>query len=472
MNALLSVFSVFPARWLIPPVVGALIGFATNVIALKMLFRPLRELRIFGIRLPFTPGILPRERRTLALSIGAMTEKHLLTGELIRERLDDAEFKSRMLNQVSQASGHLLSGPLAQKSWFVPRGEDPSEAARFLARLIRSALDSPLLDDAALSLSSALLEKNSGKTLRDLLGGEKSALLVKKLAGLAASGLGGGAFSAGLAAVLNRQYPFMVRSLTGLLRSGKVHRELETQGKIFLSGAILKLNALQRFFISAGQYDRTLNEKMGDIVDDFIEQLETNLNEIRTGERVIAFLLDSAEGFLERSGETQFSFLEAPLSAFLDKTLDQALALLFPASPEMRGEAFLEKEAARLLTALLRQKSGGETSLALALDGFFGKHREHSLYALLGFDGDKKAEMDRRITHVLLEGAKARAETILASLDIKTIVAAKIDSLDMLEVEKIVLDIMAGKLKWIDIFGAILGALIGLSQVLLGNFFL
>ncbi|MDR1636833.1 MAG: DUF445 family protein, partial [Treponema sp.] len=67
--------------WLVPPLAGAFIGFLTNVLAIRMLFRPLKELRIFGIRLPFTPGILPRERRRLADSIGRMVERELLTPE-------------------------------------------------------------------------------------------------------------------------------------------------------------------------------------------------------------------------------------------------------------------------------------------------------------------------------------------------------------------------------------------------------
>ena len=44
----------------VPPLVGALIGFITNVLAIKMLFRPLRPHYLFGLRIPFTPGILPR----------------------------------------------------------------------------------------------------------------------------------------------------------------------------------------------------------------------------------------------------------------------------------------------------------------------------------------------------------------------------------------------------------------------------
>ena len=73
--------------WLVPPFVGAVIGFLTNVLAIKMLFRPLRACHVGPFRLPFTPGILPRERSTLAKSIGAMVDRELLTPEIIRERL-------------------------------------------------------------------------------------------------------------------------------------------------------------------------------------------------------------------------------------------------------------------------------------------------------------------------------------------------------------------------------------------------
>jgi uncharacterized membrane protein YheB (UPF0754 family) len=48
-------------------------------------------------------------------------------------------------------------------------------------------------------------------------------------------------------------------------------------------------------------------------------------------------------------------------------------------------------------------------------------------------------------------------------------VTERIDSLDMLRVERIVLDVMADQLKWINLFGAILGALIGGSEVLLST---
>ena len=43
--------------FVVPPIAGAIIAYITNVIAIKMLFRPLNEIRVFGIRVPFTPGI-------------------------------------------------------------------------------------------------------------------------------------------------------------------------------------------------------------------------------------------------------------------------------------------------------------------------------------------------------------------------------------------------------------------------------
>jgi uncharacterized membrane protein YheB (UPF0754 family) len=72
-------------------------------------------------------------------------------------------------------------------------------------------------------------------------------------------------------------------------------------------------------------------------------------------------------------------------------------------------------------------------------------------------------------------GAEDSAERFLTALsgvlpdmmrkfDIAGIVEARINSLPVERVERIVLDVMADKFKWIDIFGAILGFLIGVFQ--------
>ena len=42
------------------PIIGGVIGYCTNWLAIKMLFRPYNEIKIRGRVLPFTPGIIPK----------------------------------------------------------------------------------------------------------------------------------------------------------------------------------------------------------------------------------------------------------------------------------------------------------------------------------------------------------------------------------------------------------------------------
>jgi uncharacterized membrane protein YheB (UPF0754 family) len=64
-----------------PPVVGSIIGYFTNDIAIKMLFRPYRELYIAGKKIPFTPGLIPRNQERLAKRVSDTIMGSLLTPE-------------------------------------------------------------------------------------------------------------------------------------------------------------------------------------------------------------------------------------------------------------------------------------------------------------------------------------------------------------------------------------------------------
>ena len=70
-------------RWVLPPVLGAIIGYVTNAVAIRMLFRPYREWRLLKVRVPFTPGIIPRQRYKLAENIGQMVSDELLTEDTL-----------------------------------------------------------------------------------------------------------------------------------------------------------------------------------------------------------------------------------------------------------------------------------------------------------------------------------------------------------------------------------------------------
>ncbi len=48
--------------YIIGALIGAVIGYITNWLAIKMLFRPREAKYIFGMKLPFTPGLIPKEK--------------------------------------------------------------------------------------------------------------------------------------------------------------------------------------------------------------------------------------------------------------------------------------------------------------------------------------------------------------------------------------------------------------------------
>jgi len=72
---------------IVRPLVGAVIGYSTNWLAIKMLFKPHEEKKIGGIRIPFTPGVIPRERNRIAKSLGSAVGEQLLTEEVIANEL-------------------------------------------------------------------------------------------------------------------------------------------------------------------------------------------------------------------------------------------------------------------------------------------------------------------------------------------------------------------------------------------------
>jgi uncharacterized membrane protein YheB (UPF0754 family) len=303
----------------IPPIAGAFIGYSTNVLAIKMLFRPINEVRIFGIRLPFTPGILPKQRYRLAQSIGSMVERELITPEILRNRLALDDVQNNIKSMISQFTENILN-----------------------------------------------------KTPAEIFEGKQNSLTEK------------------IPGILEKLYPAFTIAIVNFLHKDNIRRELELKGKLLLSSIFLKLNSLQRLFLSAGQYDLTLQEKMPEIIEDLILNAENFLND----------------------DKIKKTLLEAASSSF-GKIID----------------------------------------------------RENvKINELLNINNENKKELDDFLYNKMMSTVDGQIEKILSSINVKALVSDRIDSLDMVRVERIVLDVMSDQFKWVEVFGGILGFLIGLFQ--------
>jgi uncharacterized membrane protein YheB (UPF0754 family) len=104
-------------EWLscvIGPLSGAIIGYITNHIAIRMLFRPSEAKFIGRFRVPFTPGIIPRRKDEIAVLLGrTVAEKFWGSSELEEVFTSDyltEAFASSLADAVARGDISLSEG--------------------------------------------------------------------------------------------------------------------------------------------------------------------------------------------------------------------------------------------------------------------------------------------------------------------------------------------------------------------------
>ena len=87
--------------YIIGALIVAVIGYITNWLAIKMLFRPREAKYIFGMKLPFTPGLIPKEKSRIANKVGETVGTHLLNSDSLSKALKDDKIKAKF-NEVAK----------------------------------------------------------------------------------------------------------------------------------------------------------------------------------------------------------------------------------------------------------------------------------------------------------------------------------------------------------------------------------
>ena len=95
-------------QWITAPLIGAIIGYITNDIALRMLFRPYNEKYIGRFHIPLTPGLIPKSKKRLARSVRALLEAELFNIEVLQEALLSEEMLAKIENIVENGLEKLL----------------------------------------------------------------------------------------------------------------------------------------------------------------------------------------------------------------------------------------------------------------------------------------------------------------------------------------------------------------------------
>ena len=83
------------------PLIGMIIGYFTNWLAVRMLFRPRGTKYIAGKRIPFTPGVIPRGKERIAASMKDIINTQLLTEEVLRRHLTSEDMTESIRQSIS-----------------------------------------------------------------------------------------------------------------------------------------------------------------------------------------------------------------------------------------------------------------------------------------------------------------------------------------------------------------------------------
>ncbi|MEH2420411.1 MAG: DUF445 family protein [Nostoc sp.] len=118
-----------------PPVLGGIIGYFTNDIAIKMLFRPYRAIYIAGRRVPFTPGLIPRNQERLAQNISKTIMGSLLTPQELQNL-------ARRLLQIERVQAAILW--LLRLAIEQIKTDENQKTAKIVAGILRDLLGESL----------------------------------------------------------------------------------------------------------------------------------------------------------------------------------------------------------------------------------------------------------------------------------------------------------------------------------------
>ncbi len=530
--------------WVAPPLLGAVIGYVTNDIAIRMLFRPLTEKRLFGLRLPFTPGVIPRQRYELAESIAHMVSRELITPDAVRAQLASPGFRERLEGNVQSLLAGLLDQPLSALA-----GADSetllSALERFLADALAGFFSSRSFIHGARTLIAGGVHRLYGLALGEVLqAGRLGQLVAGRLLPLVSSpenrrraaravrrwlearqamakpGLSASAKAAfrgaepGLSAAgqadpgdgsgLPAELLESLGSLGGLLvpplleaafrwlEQGSARAELEARGNELLRGILDKLNVLQKFLVTAGQFDRRLEQKMPEIVEDSLRALREYAFGGATLEKLKSLPAQAIRRWvLGQGGPSGLDPQEA--AGLVERALAGLDAEPFRGRLARGVERWAERQRGRTLGELVQRLLGlGEQELTelasvRALDylarpestraiasevvafsrRFLQEHASDSLRSLLRVEEAAQRRAGAWLSARLLVILDQRVPGLIEGFDIRQLVVAKVNGLDVAQVEQLLLMVIAKELKWINLFGAILGGLIGMAQLLL-----
>ena len=517
--------------YLIPPLLGAVIGYVTNYVAIKMLFRPLKAWRIFGLRIPLTPGIIPSKRGELAQKMGDMVGDHLLTADDVGRAFAKDSIQRELRLAVTDKLGQFLDHELGPLESLVPsrfRNRFREVVGLVRAKLVKQIFKYLQSDEFETKLRDYLQRQGDQLLARDLssfLSPERYRSIQQHLDGkysdffqspqlaemvgdyvdrkteklLANEQPLRELLPADLVELLlvqlEKELPPLVEKFGGMLHDPQFRAKLVKKGKTAIDSFLDSLGGLAGLLSGFMDLNK-IYDKIPEFLDKAGDELANWLQEEKTQQQFATMLRERVDGLLDRSlasylekmpyekvsGVRQFVRQRAVETVQSRRTIDTALILTESAIDRIKDRSFdsllnrslpdggLDKLRDQLTDKLLEliRSPKAQSSLETVLQ----EQSEEWLYrkplGLLSarLPGDLRQELESGICQLVEEMLKKEAPRLVETLNVQRMVEEKVNSLDLMQVEGLLMGIMKEQFKYINLFGALLGALIGAMNLL------
>jgi uncharacterized membrane protein YheB (UPF0754 family) len=520
-------------KYAAPPVIGAVIGYVTNKVAIKMLFRPLKAWKFGGIRVPMTPGVIPSRRLYLAQNMGEVVGDHLLTSKEISKGLRQDIFQDKLLSLIEERIKEVLEKnldtlpslipaqfrvyfDLARKTIIYQVKENlhsfvNSEQFTFIvASAIESRIEEFLDHELGTVLSSysrenfyTFIEKNMQRMLaspemeqwvEDFVHQKVHTVLLeeKTIADLLPESL-----QALILASLEKQTPPLLKKLSTIVSEPDVRDKIVNGACAGVDNFIDSLGSMAdmaRGFLNMDSVEEKIREYLVDKNDDIVTWLQSE----KVQAKVITGLKERSSDFLHKPIATYVrADDETVIEDFCTQLTKQILSLVGDGEVtstltqmiKSNIENYIDSGDIRIRVAvseLLGKKEVGRGKLwlkseivsliksdqtLLALDAMVESMAESLLTRKIGRLAniipvgvrEGGARSLKRLASAMLETG---VPSLVRTLNIRKIVTEKINSLDLLRLERLLLSIMEEQFKYINLFGALLGFLIGCLNLL------
>lgn len=519
--------------FLVPPLVGAFIGFLTNKVAIRMLFRPLKAWHIFGVRVPMTPGVIPSKRREFAENMGQMVGGHLLTSEEIGTALKKEKFQSHLLHLIESKVGAFLqkdSGPVSSlipakfRTYFdvavttvkyqikervfeyvhsekfegIVRQEVNKSMDSFLDKKIDTVLTGQDREVTYKFLESRVEQMLHGETMevwidqfvrQKVYGTLKQSKSTAEILPETVQSL--------ILEVIEGQTPALLQKLGEMTVEPDIRDKIVIGVKEGVENFIASLGPMAGMvnnFLTMETVELKVREYLIEKEDDIVAALQNEDIQQKVAkalrDRCVSFLNIPIVEILPKDQEEKVEafcdHLKKQLIAILrEKETTDALLSMVKSNIEshlLEGDATIKE----VLTSFLGEKRVGDSREWVAVEAVQVFRKKDTLKAIESMMNNMIDELLAKpigqISKLIPAGVRdgiylslqKMASDMLAtevpglvdSLNIRNIVTEKIDSLDLLRLEKLLLSIMEEQFKYINLFGGLLGFILGCFNLL------